>query len=77
MRSLLFTAGIVALTAGFSLPAQAQNYPWCATYSGGMGGGQTCGFTSFEQCMATVRGIGGFCNPNTQYVPPAGAARRR
>jgi hypothetical protein len=76
MRSLLFTAGLVALMAGFALPAQAQNYPWCATYTGSAGGSQNCGFTSFEQCMATVRGMGGFCDQNTQYVPPAGARRR-
>ncbi len=38
---------------------------------GGMGGGGTnCGFTTFQQCLDTVRGIGEFCEPNTQYVPP-------
>ncbi len=49
--------------------AEAQNYPWCAQYSGRGGGGQNCGFSTFEQCMATVSGIGGFCNRNTQYIP--------
>lgn len=55
--------------------AEAQNYPWCAQYSGGMGGAMNCGFVSFEQCMATVRGMGGFCLANNRYVPPAGPAR--
>src|SRR5262249_29049382 len=51
----------------------AQNYPWCAIYSGGTGGGGTnCGFTTFEQCMETARGLGSLCQPNTQYVPPPG-----
>ncbi len=74
---LLFAAGLLAVTAGFSPPAQAQNYPWCATYTGSLGGCQNCGFTSFEQCMDTIRGMGGFCDRNTQYVPPGGQMRRR
>jgi len=52
--------------------AEAQNYPWCAIYSGKAGGGTNCGFVSFEQCMDTARGLGSFCQPNTQYVPPPG-----
>jgi hypothetical protein len=28
------------------------------------GGGTHCGFYSFEQCRATVWGIGGFCTRN-------------
>lgn len=54
-------------------PSAAQNYPWCAEYSG-RSGGTNCGFVNFEQCMATVSGIGGFCRPNTMYVPPPGPA---
>ncbi len=73
MRIWLFGLAILAVTGGFSLPARAQNYPWCADYGGGdMGGASNCGFTTFEQCMATLRGMGGFCNPNTQYQPPPG-----
>lgn len=30
-----------------------------------------CGFVSFQQCMATVTGIGGFCVRNTLYQAPA------
>ena len=71
----MFTLAILivtALSAGAS-GAWAQNYPWCALYSGGgRGGAENCGFVSFDQCMDTLRGIGGFCNINTQYVPPAG-----
>ena len=75
MRTLLFALAIFAVTAGIGTPAQAQNYPWCAQYSGL--GGTNCGFTSFQQCMATLAGMGGFCNANTQYVPPAAGNRRR
>jgi hypothetical protein len=73
LLSLLLSFGILAGVSAFGSVALAQNYPWCAQYSGGQnGGGQNCGFTTFEQCMATVSGIGGFCNLNTQYVPPPG-----
>ncbi len=64
---------LVAAAALFAGPAKAQNYPWCAIYSGGAaGGGTNCGFVSYEQCMATARGLGSFCYRNTQYVPPPG-----
>jgi Protein of unknown function (DUF3551) len=74
MRVLLFVLAILVGTAAIGTRAEAQNYPWCANYSDGEGGGGTnCGFTTFEQCLATVSGIGGFCDRNTQYQPPAGA----
>jgi hypothetical protein len=76
MRLLLFLLTVLAATAAVGTRAQAQNYPWCAYYGGGdMGGGSNCGFTTFEQCMATVSGIGGVCQVNTQYVPPAAGTR--
>ena len=40
--------------------AKAQNYPWCAVYNDGSGS-KNCGFASFQQCLADVSGIGGFC----------------
>jgi hypothetical protein len=72
MRFLLFVLAIYVMTAGIVTLAEAQNYPWCAYYSASGGGGTNCGFTTFQQCMATVSGIGGFCNENTQYQPPPG-----
>jgi hypothetical protein len=72
MRSLLLLiSGIAVGAAAFGGSANAQNYPWCAIYGGAdTGGASNCGFTTFEQCMATRSGMGGFCEPNTQYVPP-------
>jgi hypothetical protein len=70
MRVSLFALAIFAVTAGIGTPAQAQNYPWCAVYDVG-DAAYNCGFVSREQCLATVRGIGGFCNANTQFVSPA------
>ena len=71
MRLLLLILGICIGLVTIGNRAQAQNYPWCAIYSGGMGGGGTnCGFTTFEQCMETARGLGSLCQPNTQFLPP-------
>jgi hypothetical protein len=69
---LMFGAAIMMSVAG--TPAQAQNYPWCAYYGGQMGGSSNCGFVSFQQCMATLSGMGGFCDRNTQYVPTSATA---
>jgi hypothetical protein len=63
----------VAAMFGAASPAQAQNYPWCAYYAmGDDGGGTNCGFVTYEQCMTTLSGMGGFCVLNNQYHPPAG-----
>jgi hypothetical protein len=75
MRYLLLGFGLVAATAALGTPAEAQNYPWCAYYGNGFGG-TNCGFTTFEQCEATIYGIGGFCQRNNTYVPPPGPHRR-
>jgi hypothetical protein len=83
MKAMLLAFGfaapiVAAAIIGVAAPAQAQNYPWCAYYGMGEdGGGTNCGFVSFEQCMATLSGMGGFCNRNTQYQPPAGPVRQR
>jgi hypothetical protein len=78
MRLLLSAVTLIAASAVLGTPAQAQNYPWCALYNGGgVGGGTNCGFVSFAQCMETARGLGSFCQMNTQYVPPPGPHSQR
>ena len=72
MRQFLIALGILCGAALSSTAANAQNYPWCADYGGKMGGSSNCGFSTYEQCMAALSGNGGFCNRNTQFVPPAG-----
>jgi hypothetical protein len=73
MRFVVLALSVIAATTAFNTPTKAQNYPWCAYYSGGaVSGGTNCGFTTFEQCMETARGLGSLCQPNTQYVPPPG-----
>jgi hypothetical protein len=66
-------ASIMFVLAGLSFAnvtaASAQtlyDYPWCAAYNRDV---KNCGFVTFAQCLATIRGIGGFCEPNPFYRP--------
>ena len=68
MRLLLFMLVICVGIVGIGSRAEAQNYPWCAIYGTGFEG-TNCGFVTFQQCLNTVSGIDGFCEPNTQYRP--------
>jgi uncharacterized protein DUF3551 len=76
MRMLLL--GLTALTVAVVAdvrPSEARSWhPWCATYATNSIG-QECLFSSYEQCLATVRGIGGFCSQNVN--PPPSEPRRR
>ncbi|MBI5909918.1 MAG: DUF3551 domain-containing protein [Betaproteobacteria bacterium] len=78
MRKLL-TATMVAAAAAVSMPTagSADPYKWCAVYGGDAGGATNCGFTTIEQCRATVHGMGGFCEPNPNYTGPAEQPAKR
>ena len=59
----------MVLTAIDARPATAEVYrPWCVQYFGGLSGGTTCAFDSFEQCMETARGNGAYCYQNPWYL---------
>jgi Protein of unknown function (DUF3551) len=70
MRLLMLTFGVLAATALTGRPAAAQNYPWCTNILGF--GSENCSYSTYGQCMAALSGNGGFCNRNTQFVPPPG-----
>ena len=61
MRTLALVSITLAMLSISTIGALADG-TWCANY--GTGPGMNCGFYSFEQCRATVSGIGGFCQPN-------------
>ena len=68
-KTVWFVVPLLVTTFGFAAGASAQiYYPWCANY--GSPGGSNCGFSAYEQCMATVSGIGGSCARNPFYTPP-------
>jgi len=68
MRILAALAVIAATTLGVTQEAGAQGryYPWCARYSGYS---IVCGFDTFQQCLATTSGVGGFCQQNVMPPP--------
>lgn len=74
MRRSLYpiaAAAVATLTlAGSVNTAEALIvYPWCAHYSGRMGGAPNCGFVTYAQCRATIAGNGGSCQENPWYEP--------
>jgi hypothetical protein len=76
-RSISILFALIALALLTPSSGLADPYPWCAQYAGGAhGGGRNCGFVTFEQCMATVSGIGGFCEHNLFYTGPVEHPRR-
>jgi hypothetical protein len=79
MRGVIFLLAALATSAGTATAQERIEYPWCANYGGGAagGGGSNCGFTSFEQCLETIRGMGGFCDPNPFYKGPSPRPARR
>ena len=54
--------------------AAAFNLPWCAQYYD-RSGIRSCAFYTYQQCMATLSGIGGFCIQNP-WVPPGRSPMR-
>jgi hypothetical protein len=68
MRLLLFILGVLAAIVCIEKPAEAG--PWCAYYDFGANGATNCGFSTYQQCLATVSGVGGSCGANPQYNPP-------
>jgi Protein of unknown function (DUF3551) len=68
-----FIAAIV-LIAGTLPSAAVIIYPWCANYGGKGYGATSCGSTSLKQCLATLAGNGGTCDPNPYYPALSAAA---
>jgi hypothetical protein len=64
---------IAAALLGEMQYANAQSsysYPWCAILPGvgsGSGGAMSCYYASWEQCRATMFGIGGNCVQSPYY----------
>jgi hypothetical protein len=52
---------VLALAAFSLTPTGADAGAWCATYRWGT---TNCGYSSSDQCWASVRGIGRFYRPN-------------
>ncbi len=67
MHLIAIVLATVAVPMVSGSPVRAEViYPWCAYY-GFHYGATNCGFVSWSQCMATVSGIGGACEPDPRY----------
>jgi hypothetical protein len=71
----LIFAALTLVTVMLVQPGPGQTapyWPWCSQYFS-FGVAHSCAFSSWEQCMDTVRGIGGYCYVNP-YGPPLAPA---
>ena len=72
---LIAAALLVVQTASAQSPT---SYPWCARPYKMESSATSCYFTSREQCMTTLSGIGGYCFESPYYhATPANAPARR
>jgi hypothetical protein len=77
MRSRIVSLVLVsAALMGATASASAQSpysYPWCSRQLVRDGFTTSCYFTSYQQCMTTISGIGGYCYQSPYYHGPATA----
>ena len=76
------TTAVLAFATVMMMAPDAANattwWPWCSRYDWPRDGGAiSCAFASWEQCMDTVRGIGGICYMNPYPQPYASASPGR
>jgi Protein of unknown function (DUF3551) len=75
MRHVLFAGALaVAALVQTGSTAQAREYPWCARYGWTT---YNCGFDTYNQCLATISGVGGRCEPNPRFVAAEPRAKKR
>src|SRR5260370_25376862 len=65
---IILLATLAAVLLGDIQMASAQSpysYPWCSIR--GRSGSMSCYYTSSEQCMVTMSGLGGLCVTSPYY----------
>ena len=62
MALLLTDADAKRRSSAQGSQAAGASRSWCATHP--RHGTENCGYTSFDQCWATIGSEGGFCRPN-------------
>lgn len=60
MHKVIAASGLVLLATAGNAPS-ASAAAWCAVYDPST---YNCGFHSYAQCLATIRGAGGYCRQN-------------
>ena len=75
-QTLLVLAAAVAVLVAEPRPGAAREwYPWCAQ-TADVRAIVDCSFATFQQCQATISGIGGSCVQNVRPPPPVPRDRR-
>jgi hypothetical protein len=71
MRSRIILPVVASLALmGAADLASAQSptsYPWCSRQNARGSAATSCYFTSYQQCMTTISGIGGYCYQSPYY----------
>ena len=75
-KTFLALAALISAVLLHTGSVHADGYPWCAQYNT-VAGGQNCGFSTLQQCRASVSGVGGFCVPNPWVQAQVNQSRRR
>lgn len=57
---IIGATALMLLVGGMGGSAKADG-SWCAFYDQST---YNCGFHSYQQCLDTIRGAGGYCRPN-------------
>jgi hypothetical protein len=71
MMALLFTdADAQRRSSAQGSQAAGVSRSWCAVHP--RHGSENCGYTSFDQCWATIGAEGGWCRPNPFSATPYG-----
>jgi hypothetical protein len=78
-KAALAAAGFAVISTvamvGSAHAIPPQSAPWCANMGGGWG--FDCSYFTFDQCMATARGLGNYCSPNPNFIAPRTTAQKR
>ena len=79
MKAFLYALPAMAALALLA-PGNARaetTYKWCAYYTSFDDGGTNCGFSTRQQCLATISGIGGYCDINPRWTGDSRSRRSR
>jgi hypothetical protein len=65
--SLVLASAALMGAADLASAQSPYSYPWCSRQIVKDGSTTSCYFTSYQQCMTTISGIGGWCYQSPYY----------
>ena len=63
----VMSAAVLGAASAMTTTAAPKNTEWCAIYRTGS---ESCNYSTQEQCIANVSGLGGFCRMSYYPVEP-------